>query len=339
MKARGFFRHHSEDALYSARLIADLTLFRLTPMFLKEMVYAHGNWLLADTTLDGSSPWPDPVIREWAEQLQVVNDRPVYKWYHFIGTHIPAKWDADCSLLPTSSEERAAYVAQARCVLESLAGLLRQLKAANIYDQTAFVISGDHGHNVVPRDVRPPTLNSGVRPGMMGSARPALMIKRLDSREPLAFSTAPTHLTDVAPTALALVGIGTDARSALDVGLEDRGPRTFRQYSIPDFWTGRPVPFIEFAVGRPAGDGSQWRVSAIQDYREPPTAYEPLNRPTGKGFVLGADLRKSMGNNRSSWVTGRQLAFVIGVADAAREHALLLRLHIPEWLSGQTFTV
>ena len=339
LKARGYFRHRSEDAMYSARLIADLTLFRLTPMFVKERIYDKGNWFLADTTLDGSSPWPDPVIREWTEHLRVVDDRPVYKWYHFIGTHIPAKWDADCSLLPTPSEERAAYVAQAHCVLESLTALLRRLKAAGIYDQTAFVISGDHGHNVVPRDFRPPTLNSGIHTGMLGSARPALLIKRLDSRAPLVFSTAPTHLTDIAPTALALAGIGTETPTPLGSGEEVRGPRKFRRYSIPRFWTGRPVPFVEFAVGSPAGDGSRWRVSAIEDYRKPPMVYEPLDQSTGNGFVLGADLRQPSDDTRSSWVTGRQLAIVIGVDDPAREYDLKLRLHIPEWLSGQAFTV
>jgi hypothetical protein len=96
---------------------------------------------------------------------------------------------------------------------------------------------------------------------------------------------------------------------------------------------------VEYRVGGPAADGRQWQVNAIQDNHSAPTAFEPLNRPTGQGFVLGAHLRKSPGNNASSWVTGRQLAFAIGIDDPAQPHRLELRVHFPEWLAGQTFTV
>jgi hypothetical protein len=188
MKARGYFRHHSEDVLYSARLLADLTLFRLAPMYLKEKIYNDGRWLFADTTLDGSSPWPDPVVREWAAQLHVVDDRPVYKWYHFIGTHTPAKWDADCSLLHEPAEDRAAYVAQATCELTSIAALLQVMKEAGIYDQTAFVISGDHGHNVIPTTCYPGR-SIPVCSGADGHRPAGAAGEALNSREPLQLST------------------------------------------------------------------------------------------------------------------------------------------------------
>jgi hypothetical protein len=55
----------------------------------------------------------------------------------------------------------------------------------------------------VPDDYTPPPLNSILLDTMTGSARPALLVKRLNSREPLQFSAAPTHLPDIAPTALA----------------------------------------------------------------------------------------------------------------------------------------
>jgi hypothetical protein len=339
MKARGYFRHHSEDALYSARLVADLTLFRLAPMLLKERIHNGGQWFLADTTLDGSSPWPDPVIREWVQNFRVVDDRPVYKWYHYIGTHIPAKWGADCGMLAEPAEGRAAYVAQAHCVLESIAVLLRRMKEAGVYDQTAFVISGDHGHNVVPDDLVPPPLNSMLPESMTGSARPALLVKRLHSREPLQFSAAPTHLPDIAPTALDLVEIDSAAPSVFELEPGQDRARLFQQYSIPDFWSGAPIPYVEYRVDGPAADGRQWQVNAIRDNRSAPTAFEPLNRLTGQGFVLGAHLRKSPGNNESSWVTGRQLAFAIGIDEPALPHRLELRAHFPEWLAGQTFTV
>jgi hypothetical protein len=96
---------------------------------------------------------------------------------------------------------------------------------------------------------------------------------------------------------------------------------------------------VEYTVGGPVGDLSQWRVSDIQDYRATPEAYDPLNKATGNGFVMGAHLREPPDDDSSSWVTGRQLAFVIGIDKPGQTHTLELRMHFPEWLSGQSFAV
>lgn len=339
MKARGYFRHRAQDALYSTRLIADLTLFRLAPMFLKERIYDGGRWFLADTTLDGSSPWPDPVIREWTEKLHVVDDRPVYKWYHYVGTHIPAKWDGDCRFLPDIGTERADYEAQALCVLTGIAGLLDRLREAGIYDQSAILITGDHGENIPPDDRVSRPLNSGLIETLLGAGRPTLLVKRLDSRGPLEFSRRPTYSLEVAATALSLVGIDSREPSIFDIPERREGIRTFQRYSMANFWTGKPIPYVEYAVGQPANDGSQWAVSGIQDYREPPASYDPVNFATGEGFIRGAHLRKAPDTTESSWITGRQLAFVITLPASPRARVLELTLHFPEWMPAQSFTV
>jgi hypothetical protein len=339
MKARGFFRHRGEDVSYSIRLIADLSLFRLAPMFLKEKIHDGGRWFFADTTMDGSSPWPDPVLREWTENLQVVDDRPVYKWYHYVGTHIPAKWDDQCRPLGEAGTDRKHYVAQAYCILNGIAGLLDRLEQAGIYDQTAFLITGDHGHNTVPDDVTSPPMNSQLYPGLMGSGRPALLIKRKNNREALEFSNLPTSLVDVAPTALSLAGLEGTAPSAFDISMEEDRNRPFQQYSIPEFYTGNPIPYVEYQVGQPARDGGQSAVSKIQRYDQVPTGYDPVNRPNADGFVLGAKLRKSMGNNKASWISGHQLALIIRLPEPAAPGNLELTLHLPEWVPEQRFTV
>src|SRR5690606_37408443 len=126
----------------------------------------------------------------------------VYKWYHFIGGHIPPHWDADCNYLRDPPIVRESYKAQTACVLTSIAALLQQLKAENIYDQSAVLISSDHGHNTTPDDLVRPPLNSGLYPGLLGSGRPTLLVKPRNNRHPLVFSKTPTSLVDVAPTAL-----------------------------------------------------------------------------------------------------------------------------------------
>ena len=339
MKSRGYHRHRVQDALYSLRLIADLTLFRLVPMFLKEKIHDEGQWFFADTTLDGSSPWPDPVIREWTEKLHVVSDRPVYKWYHYIGAHIPARWDADCRFLPEVGEERADYLAQTTCVLDGIAGLMDRLREAGVYDQSAILITGDHGGNILPDDVISRPLNSDLIDTLMGAGRPTLLVKRLESREPLQFSQRPTYLKEIAGTALSLAGIDSQQRSVFEVP-EQRGEiREFRHYSIPKFWTGEPIPYVEYGVGQPARDAGNWAISGIQDYREVPAAYDPVNFETGDGFIMGAHLRQAPDTTDSSWITGRQLAFVIDLAGPPRARTLEISMHFPDWMPGQSFTV
>jgi hypothetical protein len=44
---------------------------------------------------------------------------------------------------------------------------------------------------------------------------------------------------------------------------------------------------------------------------------------------MGAHLREPPDDDSSSWVTGRQLAFVIGIDDPARAYTLELRMHFP----------
>ena len=339
MKARGLFRHHNEDLVYSIRLIADLALFRLVPMFLKEKIYADGQWFLSDTTLDGSSPWPDPVIREWTEHLQVIDDQPVYKWYHFIGTHMPAKWDRNCHLQRFMEHERESYSAQAFCVLDSIARLLDRLKEAGIYDQTAFVISGDHGHNIFPDDLSSPPLNKGLYPGLLGSGRPAFLFKQMNNRDPLRFSAAPTSLVDVAPTALSLVGIDSEKPSALEFTEDSRRERFFMPYSIPDLWSGNPVPHLVYRVGQPSSEGDQWELIDIPNYREPPASYDRVNFNTADGFMLGASLNSAEPDRDTYWITGRQLGFKIRIDESLLTPALVLDLHFPEWITAQSFTV
>ena len=149
--SHGYFEYHGIE--YSLRLITDLTLFRHLPMYLKERVYSDGSWLFADTVLDEASRFPEPVIREWVAHMSISDETPRYKWYHFNGTHAPARWTADCEFVEGLERSRENYKGQTLCVLRGIGRFLRRLKELNVYDQTAIVISGDHGCNVPADDL------------------------------------------------------------------------------------------------------------------------------------------------------------------------------------------
>ena len=339
MKARGLFRHHNEDSTYSWRLVADLTLFRLVPRWVKEKIYDQGNWFISDTTLDGSSPWPDPVIREWTENLTVIDDQPVYKWHHYIGTHIPPKWTGDCQRQRNLEHNRDNYKAQAQCVLNGIAGLLDRLREAGIYDQTAMVISGDHGHNIYPDDMLSVPRNRGLYLGLVGSARPALLVKQKNHNGPLQLSPLPTSLLDVAPTALALSGVDSAAQSVFDLDPGSVPERHFTPYSIPHLYSGKGIPHVRYQVGSPAHDGNQWRLANIVQNEEPPTQFAPVNFNTAEGFVVGAVLEKARPDKDSAWIKGREIGFLLNIPDPDAVNSVQISLHLTDWMPQQTISM
>lgn len=335
----GYNTRRDNSLSHSLRLLADMTLFRLTPSFLKEKIYDHGYWLLSDIAADESSPRPDPILREWTEKLHVVDDRPVYKWYHYIGTHVPPRWDASCDLRRELKPSRENYLAQTQCVLEGIASLLDRLQAAGIYEQTAIIISGDHGHNTVPIDQVSRPMNYSMYEPLLGTGRPALLLKPRNTGGPLKVSQRPSNLLNIAPTALELAGLPGNGATVFDLPEVLDAPRIFEHYPIEPFWSGNPVPYIEYQVGQPASNATLWALSDIVSYVPGPSEYSPVNKETARGHMYGARLRSSVGQNKSSWIQGQQLAFSIDLPEMPDGGTLDLELSFEPWMQGQSFSV
>jgi hypothetical protein len=231
------------------------------------------------------------------------------------------------------------YVAQAHCVLEGIADFIDRLKAEGIYDQTAFIITGDHGHNTIPSDQVGLALNYGMYQPLLGTGRPALMVKGTDSTGELEYSTTPTDLLNVAPTARQLAGLTHDGRSVFDVPGKLDTPRIFQHYPVGPFWSGNPVPFLEYEVLQPSNKAENWMITDIRHYGPVPGRFEPVNRKTAKGFLYGARLRSSLGQNKSSVIRGRQLAFLVDIPIASDGLALEIELQLEPWTTSQSLTV
>ena len=325
-----------EHSLY---MLADMTLFRLSPMFLKEKIYDRGYWLLSDISIGDDAPVPDPVLREWTDKMVLTDERPVYKWYHYVGTHVPPHWNRDCRLVRGLKPEPENYVAQARCILSGIADFIDRLKAEGIYDQTAIIITGDHGHNTVPADQVSEPLNYGMYAPLLGTGRPALLVKPASANGPLALSSRPTHLLNVTPTVQVLAGLPKRGQSVDDIPESGAPARVFQHYPVGPFWSGNPVPSLEYEIEGPAHRADAWRMTDIVRYGDVPSAYQPVNRETARNFVYGARLRKSFGQTGSSWVRGRQLAFAAEIPGSEAGPWLELELAFPGWIESQSFTV
>jgi hypothetical protein len=181
-----------------------------------------------------------------------------------------------------------------------------------------------------------PPLNAGLHPGLVGSGRPALLVKQKHSREPLRYSDLPTSLVDVAPTALALAGIETESQTVFDLQEGQARKRYFTPYSIRKLWSGDPIPYVRYTVEGPVHDGSNWVLTDIKTFREAPAAYDPVNFTNAYHFMVGASLSRAEPDKGSAWVKGRQLSFLITLPDPLAARSLQLTVNLPKWIPEQS---
>lgn len=343
LKPRGYFRHKNEQLSYAVRQLADLTLFRHLPMFLKEKVYNNGDWFWADTTLDGSSPWPDPVLREWIDSMVVSGPQPRYKWYHYIGTHIPPRWDADCFYNGKLERTRKQYYDQSVCVLTGIARFADKLRELGIFDETAIIISGDHGVNIEPDDDEGLKANSSLYAGVIGAARPTLMIKPLKSQYAFQISNLPTSLIDIAPTALDLVGLHGDykGKSVLAIDSKLERTRVFNRYTSAEFWTGEAISNEIWTVNGAVRNLENWSLQDMFYKHSAPASYPAINYNSAYETSRGLTLNRTEPDVESSWIGGSEFVILVGTEQPGLAASIELELNMPEFMKAaiQSFSV
>ena len=339
--SRGYFQSHLQRLAFSLRMAADLTLFRHSPMLLKERVYENGIWLFSDRRAGAESRIPDPILRNWIEHMHVADAVPRYKWYHFIGTHPPPRWSAECEFREGLERSRENYKGQTLCVLRGIASWLQKLKDLGVYDRTAIVVSGDHGCSVPVNDLTgKATYSTFLRHTFFGTARPAFLVKPLHSGRPLRYSDRETALVDVAPTALDLVGLGGEFEGGSALGGEtgSRRKRTFQRYVAAEFWTGQPVPFAEFQVDGDARDPSSWQLTGIHNVGPAPSRYDSLSDPEVSRFTRGLGLSRDRPQRGYARVFGPEFAFLVS-PPAESFHSLRFELRLPRSLDTQSVSL
>ena len=340
LKPRGYFQYQDHNFFYVFRLLADLTLFRLSPMFLKEHIYNDGKWFFADTTLGGSSPWPDPVLREWIDNMSVVGPTPRFKLYHYIGTHIPARWDASCTYSDELEQNREQYYDQSICILTGIANFADKLRELNIFDQTAIIISGDHGIYIDPDDLQGLPANGSLEKGLLGAARPALLVKTLKNRDSLQISTAPTSLLDIAPTALDMVGLKADdsGQSAMTIEPASQRPRLFNRYSYEEFWSGEAISYDSWLVNGPVRDLTNWSLLEVFDNEMAPSRYPAMNPKTVSRTGRGLNFEQPIPDSEASWIGGSEFSILVGVERPADPAIITLTMRLPPFMHEETQT-
>jgi hypothetical protein len=342
LKSRGFAK---ENVFSSIMLLFDISLFRHSPLYLKKRIHDNGAWLFSVKLSSFWSKYPDPVIREWTNNMVVKSNQPMYKWYHFIGTHIPAQWDENCQYIGRQPQSREFYKAQTHCVLKGMGNLFNKMKLEGIYDNSIIVINGDHGCNVPANDLYGVANNSSVfTDSFIGVTRPVFMMKKKQAHQPLNIHSKPTRLIDIAPSILSEAGLNHSnfmGESAF-VNEDNRGrgvSRTFNRYVSKTFWGGDPIGFDEYQVTGDIKDRGNWELIAMNNRTPAPSLYEYMSFDTAYDFSKGISLSKAQTKTqKEAYIFGTE--FYILLSDIPKKaQKVSMTLQVPPYSRGQSISL
>ena len=257
-----------------ARLL-DLSLFRHAPHALKPGIYRNQQWLFqqrialrgpeaADHRAFGDAMF----LRDFAAQVTAGDDKPVYTLLHVLTPHLAVATDADCNSRLSIHPVPEEFADQARCALSSVRALFDRLRALDLYDRSAIIVTSDHGVDLTfiqpeeehpLRGMRSP---AGVTlPWIESRATPLLLVKPFAAQGPLQTSYAPTAITDVPATLLDLAGL-PDAlgRGASVLRIDPAGPRqrTYAHHRWQARWNLFYDVLYVFSVSGRVNDPDAW---------------------------------------------------------------------------------
>ena len=86
---------------------------------------------------------------------------PVYTLVHVLTPHVPVVTDADCNYGLNKTPIPEDYANQARCALSAVQALFDRLRALDLYDRSAIIVTSDHGEDLfMPEDQHPMARNA-----------------------------------------------------------------------------------------------------------------------------------------------------------------------------------
>lgn len=257
----------------SAKLI-DLTLFRVSPHFLKKHIHNDQLWFvqsfMTDQDYKGLAFFSHArFLRTLSERMSADRPEPVYKLIHLMLSHNPMVATSRCTYpgraLPTVRE---TVMNQARCGLFEVVNMLESMKRLGIYEDATIVVMGDHGAWVPPVGLEGVPSPDGksfdvIDPAMTALAVPLLAVKRPGDSGPMQISDAPSWIVDTAATIAEATGLEGDFAGESVFDLDPEEPRERRHffyvYKRSDWKDNYLAPIQEFIVRGRVLHSASWR--------------------------------------------------------------------------------
>jgi hypothetical protein len=262
--------------LHDAARLMDLTLFRLSPHFLKQRVYNGQLWLVQASLSDSRIPnFPyfshTAFLANVRQKMTADRSAPVYKLFHLMTTHAPFVANSDCDFAGRSLPVlRETVIAQSRCALWAVMELFNRMKELDIYEDALIIIMADHGAAVQPREIADMRIEGEddpviVNPYLLSVAAPLFAIKPPGASGAMRTSAAPTSIGDTAATIADVLDLDVKfpGRSVLEVNPGALRERSYYFYvwRLEHWNTEYMGPMREYAVRGPIFDSSSWRLA------------------------------------------------------------------------------
>jgi len=269
--------------------IGDFTLFRVTPIVLKEYIYRQGNWILGswwkewhpNIALNNLKNIEKDLIlsvafaKSYTRSLTASHEKPSYQFLHFFPPHKPFILDEDCKLIGDVKNQVVAenqwmrYKKQAICSVRLFARFLDRLRELGVFDNSVIILQSDTGLGMYPpsfgregTDLLVIDEIAGYTPPQLTAyANAVLAVKPLNQNTPFKRSKAPTHHADTVPTILQLAGLSGEDQSRstfFDFETIDHRKRSFVVSHIPRAHSPRIAPFHRFEIDGDVRNFSAW---------------------------------------------------------------------------------
>ena len=328
--------------------IADVALMRSLPHFLKPLIHRNERWFLLNF-VTGSRPilehgWDIDFLEQFEKHSAVVDATPAFKYFYIYTPHMPIRmnehmerWEA-----PTTRDN---YKQQALGAISLLDRILETYKNLGVYDDTAIVITADHGISM-------PTnyslyglsndLPSIVPESVRNIAMPVLLVKEFDKRGELVVNDTPTSLADVRNIVTALA----DGRTLSDaLGQSPGGDRKYYYYQWTDeHWVQDYLPpMYEYEITGPVFDPRAWQPTGrIFDAGSVRTlTFEPYLPGDLLTFGLDGNARPylregwSVDERSHVWTSGRMSVITLELPDMDLDDFYVLELNAFPYLGGR----
>lgn len=250
--------------------LIDIAIFRSVPHLLKRYAINDNKWLLprffpsAKSKLSHLDQWSGD--RNFYGDIPKINDsvqKPVFKFFHLKGCHVPYNRDANGRSVP-STTTRESYKNFAIYNLKRLVSFLDRLKSKGIYDKSLIYVFGDHGAGryeelkintgLIENHVN--NNRSTIPVKVKARAIPLFMVKKFSSAGKLSISSQPVSLGDMPQMVFKDLGIELDGQGMGTLNSESASQHT-RRYL---FWEyPNTDPLYEYSIKGNGWLDSSWR--------------------------------------------------------------------------------
>ncbi|MCW8925444.1 MAG: hypothetical protein OQJ84_04235 [Xanthomonadales bacterium] len=278
--------HAAEIVGDEAARLADLSLMRVAPGYLKQWVYNDNNGPFSRRRDQRELGWTGTRVYHGNTILQMIADKlqtnaavPTAKLIHLFNSHPPYIFDGECNFIGAGNpQDRPHMTMQIKCGMHWFVYLLQRMKAAGIYDNSMIILTADTGAGIFHAKDSLSSLYAqehGVPPGkfgrLIGGANPVLAIKFPRSHGTLQTSSVSAQTSDIPRTVCETLGDCTNTRGVnlRNSPLRERS-RPYNYYRWKnEYWSLNHIPgMLHYTVTGPLWLESSWSQTAVGEMPE-----------------------------------------------------------------------